>query len=57
MKIFNALTGALLGISFGITAFIPAAYAERGCWGFGGEWILIALCGAIGWQMAEREQR
>lgn len=54
MKILNALTGALLGISFGITAFIPAAYAERGGWGFGGEWILIALCGAVGWHMMER---
>lgn len=57
MKIFNALTGTLLGISSGMIAFIPAAYAERGGWGFGGEWILIVLCGAIGWQMAEREQR
>ena len=27
------------------------AYAERGYWGFGGEWILIALCGAIGWRL------
>ena len=49
MKIFNALTGALLGTSLGMAAFIPMAYAERGYWGFGGEWILIALCGAIGW--------
>ena len=54
MKIFNALTGTLLGISSGMIAFIPAAYAERGCWGFGGEWILIALCGAVGWHMMER---
>ena len=50
MKIFNALTGTLLGTSLGMAAFIPMAYAERGYWGFGGEWILIALCGAIGWE-------
>ena len=51
MKIFNALTGTLLGMA----AFIPMAYAERGYWGFGGEWILIALCGAIGWHISESE--
>lgn len=54
MKVFNALTGAMLGISFSIIAFIPMAYAERGYWGVGGEWILIVLCGAIGWHMCER---
>ena len=55
MKIFNALTGTLLGTSLGMAAFIPMAYAERGYWGFGGEWILIVLCGAIGWNMFESE--
>lgn len=54
MRIVNAITGAMLGISFGMIALIPAAFAERGYWGFGGEWILIALCGAIGWHMMER---
>ena len=49
----NAITGAALGTSLGMIAFIPAAFAERGYWGAGGEWILIALCGAIGWQMKE----
>lgn len=44
----NAITGALLGTSLGMIVFIPAAFAERGYCGFGGEWILIALCGAIG---------
>nr|DAF49668.1 MAG TPA: hypothetical protein [Myoviridae sp. ctuev19] len=34
--------------------FIPAAFAERGYWGIGGEWILIALCGAIGWHIVEK---
>ena len=51
----NAITGAVLGTSFGMIAFIPAAFAERGYWGFGGEWILIALCGAIGWQMVNND--
>lgn len=51
MKIFNALTGTLLGTSLGIIVFVPAAFAERGYWGFGGEWILIALFGAIGWKV------
>ena len=51
MKIFDALTGALLGTSLGMAAFIPMAYAERGYCGFGGEWILIVLCGAIGWEV------
>lgn len=55
MKIFNALTGTLLGTCLGMAAFIPMAYAERGYWGFGGEWILIALCGAIGWHISESE--
>lgn len=55
MKVFNAVTGALFGTSLGMIAFIPAAYAERGGWGWGGEWILIALCGAIGWHLAEKE--
>lgn len=50
----NAITGAVLGTSLGMITFIPAAFAERGCWGFGGEWILIALCGAIGWHMTEK---
>lgn len=52
----NAITGAALGTSLGMIAFIPAAFAERGFWGFGGEWILIALCGAIGWHMVEKER-
>ena len=56
MKIFNALTGTLIGTSLGMIAFIPAAFAERGYWGFGGEWILIALCGAIGWNMVEKDR-
>lgn len=50
----NAITGAVLGTSLGMIAFIPAAFAERGYLGFGGEWILIALCGAIGWHILER---
>lgn len=54
MRIFNALIGTVLGTSLGMAAFIPAAYAERGGWGWGGEWILIVLCGAIGWHMAEK---
>ena len=49
----NAITCAVLGTSFGMIVFIPAAFAERGYWGTGGEWILIALCGAIGWHMKE----
>lgn len=52
----NAITGAALGTSLGMIAFIPAAFAERGYWGMGGEWILIALCGAIGWHMVEKER-
>lgn len=52
-NMLNAITGAVLGASFGMIIFIPAAFAERGYWGMGGEWILIALCGAIGWQMKE----
>lgn len=52
----NAITGAVLGTSLGMITFIPAAFSERGYWGFGGEWILIALCGAIGWQMVEKER-
>ena len=55
MKILSALTGTLLGASVGMAAFIPMAYAERGYWGFGGEWILIALCGAVGWYILEKE--
>lgn len=55
MRIFNALTGTLLGTSLGVAAFIPMAYAERGYWGFGGEWILIALCGAVGRYILENE--
>lgn len=55
MRIFNALTGTLIGTSLGMAAFIPMAYAERGCCGVGGEWILIALCGAVGWHMFESE--
>lgn len=51
----NAITGAVMGTSLGMITFIPAAFAERGYWGFGGEWILIALFGAIGWQMATRD--
>lgn len=51
MKIFNALTGTLLGTSLGMIAFIPPAFAERGYWGVGSEWILIALCGAVGWHI------
>lgn len=51
----NAITGAVLGTSLGVIAFIPSAFAERGYLGFGGEWILIALFGAIGWQMATRD--
>ena len=50
-NLLNAITGAVLGTSFGMIVFIPAAFAERGYWGMGGEWILIALCGAIGWQV------
>nr|DAU77891.1 MAG TPA: hypothetical protein [Ackermannviridae sp.] len=38
-----------------MSIFIPAAFAERGYWGFGGEWILIALCGAIGWQVVSND--
>lgn len=49
----NAITGAVLGASFGMIVFIPAAFAERGYCGMGGEWILIALCGAIGWHKKE----
>lgn len=49
----NAITGAVLGTSLGMIAFIPAAFAERGYWGAGGEWILIALFGVIGWHMKE----
>ena len=45
----------MLGASLGMIIFIPAAFAERGYWGMGGEWILIALCGAIGWQVATRD--
>ena len=52
-NVLNAIAGAVLGTSFGMIVFIPAAFAERGYWGMGGEWILIALCGAIGWQMKE----
>lgn len=52
----NAITGAVFGTSLGMISFIPAAFAERGYWGFGGEWILIALCGAIGWKMVEKER-
>ena len=52
-NVLNAITGAVLGTSFGMIVFIHAAFAERGYWGFGGEWILIALCGAIGWHMKE----
>lgn len=58
-KVYNALNaiiGAALGTSLGMIAFIPMAFAERGYWGFGGEWILIALCGAIGWHMVEKER-
>lgn len=50
----NAILGAVLGTSLSMIVFIPAAYAERGGWGWGGEWILIVLCGAIGWHMAEK---
>ena len=50
-NVLNAINGAVLGTSFGMIVFIPAAFAERGYWGMGGEWILIALCGAIGWQV------
>ena len=50
-NVLNAITGAVLGTSFGMIVFIPAAFAERGYCGFGGEWILIALFGAIGWQV------
>ena len=50
-NVLNSITGAVLGTSFGMIVFIPAAFAERGYWGMGGEWILIALCGAIGWQV------
>lgn len=40
----------------GMTAFggaaaawlVPAAYAARGYWAVGGEWLLIALAGAVG---------
>ena len=49
--VLNAITGAVLGTSLGMIVFIPAAFAERGYCGMGGEWILIALCGAIGWQV------
>ena len=52
-NVLNAITGAVLGTSLGMIVFIPAAFAERGYCGFGGEWILIALCGAIGWHMKE----
>ena len=52
-NVLNAITGAVLGTSLGMIVFIPAAFAARGYWGMGGEWILIALCGAIGWQMKE----
>ena len=52
-NVLNAITGAVLGTILGMIVFIPAAFAERGYWGMGGEWILIALCGAIGWQMKE----
>lgn len=51
--VLNAIIGAMLGTSLGMIVFIPMAFAERGYWGFGGEWILIALCGAIGWHMKE----
>ena len=52
-NVLNAITGAVLGTSLGMIVFIPAAFSERGYCGFGGEWILIALCGAIGWHMKE----
>ena len=52
-NVLNAITAAVLGTSFGMIVFIPAAFAERGYWEMGGEWILIALCGAIGWHMKE----
>lgn len=51
LNVLNAITGAVLGASLGMIVFIPAAFVERGYWGIGGEWILIALCGAIGWQV------
>ena len=54
-NVLNAITGAVLGTSLGMIVFIPAAFAERGYLGFGGEWILIALCGAIGWHVVEKE--
>lgn len=54
--VLNAITGAVLGTSLGMIVFIPAAFTERGYWGMGGEWILIALCGAIGWHMVEKER-
>ena len=53
LNVLNAITGAVLGTSLGMIVFIPAAFAERGYWGFGGERILIALFGAIGWHMKE----
>ena len=53
LNVLNAITGAVLGTSFGMIVFIPAAFAERGYCGIGGEWILIALCGAIGWHMED----
>ena len=52
-NVLNAINGAVLCTSLGMIVFIPAAFAERGYWGMGGEWILIALFGAIGWQMKE----
>lgn len=27
---------------------LPAAWAERGCWAIGGEWLLILLAAAVG---------
>lgn len=51
--VLNDITGAVLGTSLGMIVFIPAAFAERGYWGMGGEWILIALFGVIGLHMKE----
>ena len=35
------------------THLIPAAYAERGYWAIGGEWLLILAVTALGWWLCE----
>ena len=48
--LYAALTAWTMGGGMAVH-LVPAANQWRGCWAIGGEWLLVALAAAAGWQL------